>query len=492
MRQTRAALTFAGKVLTLEERPLNRARPTGARASSAIAGVAFTLFLSVPAASAAEPPDRVDTLVREEMERQRIPGLAVAVIQGGQVVKARGYGLANVEHQVPVRPETIFQSGSVGKQFTAAAVMSLVEAGALGLDDSIRKLFPDAPRSWQGVTVRGLLTHTSGVVNYDEESLDYRRDYTDEQLVRAAYRLGLDFPPGSRWSYSNTGYVLLGALVKKVSGRFYGDVLKERVFDPLGMKTARVISESDIVENRAAGYRLIDGKLANQEWVAPTLNTTADGSLYLSLLDLVAWDKGLREGRVLKPESWAPVYTPVRLQSGKTYPYGFGWGVHTLAGQTVHGHGGSWQGFRSYIARYLGSEVTVIVLANLAQAEVEEIGEKVAALVEPKLARPELRPLGRTDAATEARLRALVDQAAAGTLRPKQFVLASFFPESARHYRKLLAPLGAANRFDLLKEETLGDDRVTTWDVVFGEKVLRITLGIAPDGRVATFGARLR
>ena len=453
---------------------------------------ALAVVFTAAVAGASEPPDRIDALVREEMDRQKIPGLAVAVIQGGQPLKLRGYGLANVEHQVPVKPETIFQSGSVGKQFTAAAVMSLVESGALSLDDSIRKFFPEAPRSWQNVTVRHLLTHTSGVVNYTAGTIDYRRDYTEGELVKAAYRLGLEFPPGSRWSYSNTGDLVLGALVRKVSGKFYGDLLAERVFGPLGMATARVISESDIVPNRAAGYRLLEGKLANQEWVAPMLNTTADGSLYLSLLDMVAWDKGLREGRVLKPESWAMVYTPARLTSGNPYPYGFGWRVRPVAGQTVHEHGGSWQGFRTTISRYLGSDLTVIVLANLAEAEPEKIGHKVAALVDPNLEEREPRPLGRTDAAAEARLRTLLQQAAAGTWRPKEFVFWSSVPAQGRHYRKLIGPLGALTRLELLQEETLGDDRVTTWDAAFGEKVLRVTLALAPDGRVARFDAEPR
>ncbi len=138
-------------------------------------------------------------------------------------------------------------------------------------------------------------------------------------------RSTLQFEPGAKWEYSNTGYLLLGAIIRKVSGQFYGDLLAERVFRPLGMSTARVISEADIVPHRAAGYQLVDGQLKNQDWVAPSLNTTADGALYLSALDMIAWDRGLRAGAILKPESWKQVYTPVRLNSGENYPYGFGW-----------------------------------------------------------------------------------------------------------------------------------------------------------------------
>jgi CubicO group peptidase (beta-lactamase class C family) len=332
--------------------------------------------------------ERVDSFIRAERGRQKVPGVAVAIVQKGEVLLARGYGLANVELNVPVKPETIFQSGSVGKQFTSALVMLLVEEGKLSLADPISKFFPGAPPEWEKITVRHLLTHTSGIPNYTDESLDYRKDYTEEDLTKLAFGLKLEFPPGSKWSYSNTGYVLLGFIIGKVSGRFYGDLLADRIFGPLGMKTARIISEEDIVPNRAAGYRLVKGQLKNQEWVAPKLNTTADGSLYLSILDMVAWDRGLRAGAILKPESWAQVYTPVRLNDGKTQPYGFGWDVETVAGQEVHGHGGAWQGFKSYIVRYLGDDLTIIALANLAEAKPQAFCDGIAAIFDPKLAQP--------------------------------------------------------------------------------------------------------
>ena len=135
----------------------------------------------------------------------------------------------------------------------------------------------------------------------------------------------LGFAPGEKWKYSNTGYLLLGIIIRKASGTFYGDVLAERVFKPLGMTTTRVISEADIVPHRAAGYTLVKGELKNQSWVSPSLNTTADGALYFSVKDLVAWDAGVRAGRILKAASWASVFEPVRLNDGKTHGYGFGW-----------------------------------------------------------------------------------------------------------------------------------------------------------------------
>ena len=255
-------------------------------------------------AQAGSEGEAIDAAVRAEMSAQRVPGMAVAVIRRGEIIKAQGYGFANVEHDVPVTDETIFQSGSLGKQFTAAVVMLQVEDGKLGLDDPLTKFFPDGPPTWGTITVRHLLTHTSGIPDYTDGMVDLRRDYSEDDLVKFAQTLALEFAPGEQWKYSNTGYVLLGAIVRKASGRFYGDVLRDRVFAPLGMKTARVISEQDIVPHRAAGYRLAQDVLQNQAWVSPVLNTTADGSLYLSLRDLIAWDRGIRARMVLKPESW--------------------------------------------------------------------------------------------------------------------------------------------------------------------------------------------
>jgi N-acyl-D-amino-acid deacylase len=341
--------------------------------------------ISLALASSVPQSDSIDDIVRSEMTAQRIPGVAVAVIRRGEVVKAQGYGLANVEHEVPVTDRTIFQSGSVGKQFTAAVVMLLVEDGKIALSDPLTKFFPDAPAAWSGITVQHLLTHTSGIPDYTDGAVDYHRDYAEDILVRLAYGLKPTFTAGAEWSYSNTGYVLLGAIVRQASGSFYGDVLRDRVFRPLGMTTARVISESDIVPHRAAGYWLDDGRLQNQEWVSPTLNTTADGALYLSVRDLIAWDKGLRARAILKPESWAAVYSPVRLNSGRRHPYGFGWTVERIAGQDVRRHGGGWQGFKTDIARFEGDDLTVIALANLANARPEKIVDKIAAHFIPKL-----------------------------------------------------------------------------------------------------------
>ena len=198
---------------------------------------------------------RIDDFVRDEMAPSTDPRRRRRHRQQERRDSARGYGYANLEHMVPVTDETIFQSGSLGKLFTATAVMLQVEDGKLALTDPITKFFPDAPPAWRPITVRHLLTHTSGIPDYTTSTFDYRKDYTEDELAHLAFQQTLEFPAGARWNYSNTGYALLGFIVRKASGQFYGDVLAERVFKPLGMTTARVISEADIVPNRAAGYR---------------------------------------------------------------------------------------------------------------------------------------------------------------------------------------------------------------------------------------------
>ncbi len=456
----------------------------------------LTILLTCASVASAQPAtvslDRVDAFVRAEMQRQKVPGVAVAILSKGELFAVKGYGFSNVEHRVPVTSETIFQSGSLGKQFTSAVVMLLVEEGKLGLDDPIMRYFPDAPASWRNIRVRHLLTHTSGIPDYTDDDMDFRHDYTEDELTKMAYSLTLEFEPGSRWNYSNTGYVLLGILVHKVAGRFYGDVLKERVFASLGMKTARIISEEDIVPNRAAGYRLVKGELKNQEWVAPMINTTADGSLYLSVLDMVAWDRGLRAKSILKPGSWAQVFSPVALKSGKTYPYGFGWSVSEEGGQATQQHGGAWQGFQTYIARYLGDDLTIIVFANLAGANTGRFVEGIAALFNPRLARAEPSPIADTEPAVATRVREILSAAAEGKLSKKDFayVRAGLFPDAADRYRELLRPLGSPQKLELLERRELGDDRIYLYQATFGDRTFVVQLGLAPGDKISQFSVR--
>jgi CubicO group peptidase (beta-lactamase class C family) len=450
-----------------------------------------TALLPIPAWSDTPPSiqDRVDTYVKAEMERQKIPGMAVAVVQGGKVVVLKGYGLANVELGVPVKPETIFQAASVSKQFTAATVMLLVEDGKLSLEDPITKFYPDVPWSWRDIAVRHLLTHTSGLPDY-EDAIDLRKDYTEEDLVKVALGLKLLSEPGTRWNYSNTGYLLLGAIIRKASGRFYGDILQERVFKKLGMRTAKIISEEDIVPNRAAGYRLLQGELKNQEWVSPGINTTADGGLNLSVLDLIAWDAGIRRQAILRPESWNAVFTPVKLKSGNTYPYGFGWEVDDFSGQRRHHHGGVWKGFRSYISRYPGADLTVIFLVNLSSADHYRLADGIAALFDPKLGR-RIEPIPDLDPAFTARARHILMDAAKGAMPPDALANPPPGPQ-VKEFEEPLKGAGRLKQLDLIDRRDKGDDQLYRYRAVYENDSFEFGLYRDAGGKITSFGIRKR
>ncbi|MEO7038830.1 MAG: serine hydrolase domain-containing protein [Gemmatimonadaceae bacterium] len=352
----------------------------------------FALTSSSPAQSAATA--RIDRYVARELARQHIPGMAVGIFEDGKIVMAKGYGLSNVELNVAVKPATIFQSGSIGKQFTATAIMMLVEEGKIGLGDSLPKYFPDAPVSWRDITVRHLLTHTSGLTDYTSESvtkaggqISYRLDYTEAQLVAIIETLPIEFAPGDKWEYCNTNYLLLGAIIRRVTGEFYGDFLQRRVFKPLGMTHTRIINERDIIPNRASGYELVDGVLKNQEWVSPSLNTTGDGALYFNILDLAKWDEALYGTRILRKSSLDRMWTIATLNDGKPNAanYGFAWFIDSVNGHRVIEHSGSWQGFEAYIARYVDDRITVVTLMNLGGVNPKPIAHAIAGLFSPAL-----------------------------------------------------------------------------------------------------------
>jgi len=435
---------------------------------------------------------KVDNLVQASIRQQRIPGLALAVIRDGQIIKAQGYGLSNIELNVPVSPQTIFQSGSVGKQFTATGIMMLVEEGKVRLDDKVAKYFPGAPDSWNKFTVRNLLTHTSGIKDYTDKNFDYRRDYTEEDLLKILQTLPFDFAPGDKCSYSNSGYMLLGILIHKVTGKFYGDFLQERIFRPLGMTTTRIISEEDIVPNRSAGYRLVKGVIKNQEWVAPSLNTTADGALYFTVLDLAKWDAALYTEKLIKRSSLDEMWTPVKLNEGKTYPYGFGWRVHEMNGHRLIEHGGSWQGFTTGISRYVGDKLTVVALCNLdsRHARPEDIIHGVAGLYVSALTPPPpAKPIEDKEPQVTTLFRDLLRKVEEGKADAEVFTEEArkkLFPDRIKAYQEALEDFGPAKAVDLLERKDEAGLRSYIYRLTFEDgRVTKLNLRLTGKNKIA-------
>ena len=331
-------------------------------------------FILFPATAMA---DAVDQYLQCEMQRLKIPGLSIAIVKNGKIIKSKGYGFSNIEVKSSAKPETIYQSGSIGKQFTAMLAMILVEKGMLHLDDKITQYVKDAPDTWKNITILNLLTHTSGLVR-DIPGVDWQLNYSQDEIINRLKPYPLNFQPGTSFSYSNVGYEFLGFIMEKITGNSYGTLLEKNIFKPLNMSTARVISDRDIISNRASGYDLVNGTLKNQEYVSPTFNSTADGALYFTVLDLAKWDAALYTTKLLKKENMELLWSPVKLSNGKTENYGLGWRIANINGSRVIEHGGEWQGFTAFISRYRDQKLTVIIMSNLSgNAELGEITHNV-------------------------------------------------------------------------------------------------------------------
>lgn len=431
--------------------------------------------------------DSLDDAILKEMKRRHIPGVSLLVMKDGKVLKEKGYGYANLEHKVPVKPETVFQSGSIGKSFTAALILLLERDGKLSLDDPIARHLPDIPASWDKITIRHLLNHTSGLGDpYDR--IDFRKDYSDEELIALESKVAQRFAPGEKWAYSNTGYHLLGFIANRVGGKFYGDQLRERIFEPLGMGT-RVIDEADIVPNRAAGYQWKAGALKNQSWVAPRLNTTADGSLYLTARDLLRWDQALYGDRILDARQREASFTQATLNDGSKAHYGYGWFVETTKGRRHIQHGGAWQGFRSQLCRYVDDKLTVVVLANSDAANPFRIASLAAAHYVPALFDAPPKPIADRDPATTERVRLAMASLADGR-QPEGLdaeLAARFEPGMLAFMKEALGEAGKLRSVALLAREEGDAGPRLRYRFSYDNDTLRLSVALDGSGKFTRF-----
>jgi CubicO group peptidase (beta-lactamase class C family) len=316
-----------------------------------------------------------DEYIQDEMNKRRIPGLALAVIKNGEIVKMNGYGVANLEHDVPVTPDTVFALASVTKQFTATAIMRLVEQGRLKQDDPIIKYLPRSPRKWRGITIRHLLTHTAGMTGYLDDcffsALGEKTDITTAEGFRAVAKDPISFTPGKRHQYSDSGYFLLGMIIENAGGQPYRDFLAEQFFLPLGMTSTSTLDQWTIVKRRAAGYTIRDGQVINSRWVWQEELPSHWGVLS-TVKDMAKWDQALAAGKVVKESTLNEMWTPATLNDGQAYPYGYGWEVGQMAGRRMITH----QGLSGTEYTILPDDkLTVIVLTNLGDhLDLNEIG----------------------------------------------------------------------------------------------------------------------
>lgn len=309
----------------------------------------------------------MDQRIQSEMDANNIPGVLIGVASRGRLLHVQSYGMANVELRVPVSDSTVFEIGSISKQFVATAMMLLVEEGRVGLDDGIQEYLHDLPSEWLGVTVRQLMTHTSGIPDYEEIQTyeAYRFRFTPEQIIREAHSRPMDFAPGTGWYYSNTGFFLLSLIVERVEGRPLGQILRSRIFEPLGMNQTRLADPEDIILHRASGYWVdrMGVELMNRD-ATQTSSTLGAGGIASSVHDMAKWDEALNGNRILSEESKSAMWAQTVLPNGDSTGYGFGWSVGEYRGHPAVGHGGQVAGFVADFRRLPGQELAFIVFAN--------------------------------------------------------------------------------------------------------------------------------
>lgn len=343
-----------------------------------IRSVVLWVFLSSVSASAqiihsveaAPQAARVDAYVRQQMAALHIPGFSLAVLRDGKVILAKGYGKANLELATPATERTAFAIYSITKTFTAVATMMLVEESKVSLEDPISKHVSGLPSAWQRVTVRHILTHTSGLPNWRDHSSklrDMRSEYTKAEVLNLVTGLPLVFPSGERWDYVETGFFLLGMMIEKVSGKTYGQFLRERIFLPLDMRDTRLDSRDEIILNRADGYTWQNGGYRNAVWYSPTLTFSTAG-LVSTVLDLAKWDAALYTEKLLKKKTLEQMWTNPRLNNGQLVTEtGLGFGLTPFHGHRRVGHVGGAEGFATAMSRFIDDKITVIVLSNAGQ-----------------------------------------------------------------------------------------------------------------------------
>jgi CubicO group peptidase (beta-lactamase class C family) len=432
--------------------------------------------------------DRVDDYVRAQMSRRHIPGLALAVVRDGRIIRTRGYGLASVELGAPVTPETVFEIGSVSKQITAAAVMLLVEEGRVGLDERISKYLPETPEAWSGVTVRHLLTHTSGIKNYTGlHGFELTERLSREDFIRNISKHPQNFAPGDRWSYGNTAYNLLGFIIEAASGKGYWQFVGERIFRPLGMKATTDRDPRYIIKNRANGYEWQQGALAGRDY--DLTDVFSAGAVVSTVLDLAKWDAALSGARLLKRESLEQIWTPVRLSDGSTYPYGFGWYIENFRGHTRLRHNGQTAGFAASIARYTDERLTFIVLTNLGDLGLAgEITLGLAKLYIPSLSLRTLKAVPGADPQTTRRLEKVLRGRLAGRFDADLFTTearAAHETEGARQRWQRLAAYGPLKSLSLVGSETAAGARTLRHRAALGHHLLLLKFVLTEEGRIA-------
>jgi len=460
---------------------------------------AILILVATAAWTPAVSPDAaIDEFVRAYIKRHAVPSAAIAVVRDSRIVKATGYGIADLELDVPATDRSLYEIGSITKQFTAEAVMALVEEGKLGLDDPIARHLPGTPPAWSAITIRHLLSHTSGLHDWEAAgAFSYRREYTPQEFIDLVARDPLDFAPGERYAYTNSSHPLLGLIVERVSGKSYEQFVAERIFKPAGMTDTRFRHPEEIVPRRAAGYVDHEGTLQNGEPLRPRI-IAPNGGIMSSATDMAKWQIALGGGVLLKRATLDQMWAPIRLNSGKPFNnVGLAWFIESFRGHRYVVHNGSTAGgYSSVIYRYLDDGLAVVVLMNVDRWNVVNVlATRIANFYIPGLDISGIRETADPDPALSRRFVDLLAAVAEG--RDSELLVdrlrnpgkASRLP-AGFGYRGDLARFALLERVDLGErgEEKFGN--IVRWlyryRLVSKAGTIYYTFQVTPEGKVAS------
>ncbi len=425
----------------------------------------FLLFIYILLIFAvAVKADEVDGYVRSQLAERHIPGAAIAVVKNGKIIKSEGYGLASIEFDAPATKETVFEIGSVSKQITAVAVMLLVEDGKINMDEKISKYLPNTPETWKNVSVRNLLTHTSGIKSYTSlGGFELSKRYKVGDFIRELSPQPLDFAPSSAYKYSNSGYSLIGYIIESATGENYWSFLRRRIFNPLKMNSTTDRDPQFIIRNRATGYEWENGKFVGRDYELTDLFSA--GAIVSTISDMAKWDIALRGETFLKKESKAEMWKPFKLTGGTENPYGFGWNVGEFRGQRLLSHGGQTAGFAANISRYTNADLDVIVLTNLGdQGLGSVIARGIAKIYIPEISLRAMKPQAEPDAQISRLVKTVLSQRLENNLDQNLLtgeLIKSLSGERAKINNQRIASFGAVKNLVFVSNET--DSNVKTY-----------------------------
>lgn len=431
--------------------------------------------------------DRIDAIVRMRMAERHIPGAAIAVIKNGRVVKMKGYGLASVEFNAPVTSDTVFEIGSVSKQMTAAGIMLLVQDGKVSLDERISRYLPDTPEAWKDVTVRHLLTHSSGIKSYTSlTGFELSRRVKIDGFIKQLSPYPLEFTPGEKNIYSNSGYNLLAYIIETQSGKPYMDYMRERIFLPLGMTRTGDRDPRNVIPLRANGYEWQNDKLIGRDGSLTDL--MGAGSITSTIADMVKWETALRGETLLTAESKKAIWTPFVFNNGTPSPYGFGWRISDVREHKLVGHTGQTAGFGAAIFRYVNNDVTVIALTNLGELGMGSlIATSAVKAILPSLSLKNLKKISAVQPAHSGAIVLALSDRIKGTINEM-----SYSPEMLRSLRSARSKaadvrLKAAGRIvdiGYVGSESIDGKTVYRYLVTAERRVMLWRIGIDTAGRI--------